>query len=547
MVVLPFLLFFLLYLHVSIGFYYPNAISRIFDRKVKLSALNQDKPRSASTNRDFSNRPRTDSYARNEEKPPFRSGDSVPRYSNPSGSNSERNNPRHARSSVYRGESSRQGSTYSRYQGGQDSESSQRDSLSGQFFPRVPKSEFSKRASFPSQREDSSINGGERSSFDNRRSFSPAASGESSFSSSRKANFDNKPSYLPRNHEREVNTRNPASAGFSSSVANTGQLNRPSQQGQGQQRYQYPTRPSQYRGESSPQGSSYSRFQGQDSESSQRGSLSSQSFPRSPPGLSQSNSNSIPSIPARNEDASPRYKRSTSSAKTAPSRDASSAQRRDQTPPSYPLQLTPKPRKQTDSYSSVSNDASRLSSSVQSPATVHNNRDFNSKEGSRFNNRNEETQNSYQKQTPKSYPPRSVNPPAVSQRHVNAEVTPRFSSRVSSSTSSLQALDNDDLEDKHHFYSKKSFEEIGCNEKMIKTLKTMDIYKPSRIQALAFPNVYDGKTCIIGDQTGSGKTFAYLLPVIQRLDELYQNKTLPRPQERAPYIIIITPTTELAK
>jgi hypothetical protein len=542
MVVLPFLLFFLLYLHVSIGFYYPNVISRICDRKVKLAALNQDKPRSASTNRDFSNRLRTDSYARKEEKPPFRSGDSVPRHSNPSGSNSERNNPRYARSSFYRGESSPQGSSYSRYQGGEDSESSQRGSPSGQPFPRVPKSEFTKRPSFSSQREDSSINGGDRSSFDNRRSFSPASSGESSFSSSRKANFDNTPSHLPRNPEREVNTRNPVSAGFSSSVANTGQLT--SQQGQGQQEYQYPPRPSQYRGESSPQGSSYSRFQGQVSESSQRGFLSGQSFPRSPPGLSQSN---LPSIPARNEDSSPRYKRSTSSSKTAPSRDPSSSQRRDQTPPSYPLQLVPKSQKQTDSYSSVSNDASRLSSSVQSPATNRNNRDFNPKEGARFNNRNEETQNNYQKQTPKSYPPRSINPPAVSQRYANAEITPRFSSRVSSSTSSLQALDIDDLEDKHHFYSKKSFEEIGCNEKMIKALKTMDIYKPSRIQALAFPNVYHGKTCIIGDQTGSGKTFAYLLPVIQRLDELYQNKTLPRPQERAPYIIIITPTTELAK
>jgi hypothetical protein len=545
MAVLPFLLFFLLYLHVSIGFYYPNAISRIFDRKVKLAALNQEKPRSDSTNRDFSNRARANSYARNEEKPPFRSGDSVPRYSNPSGSNSERNNPRYGRSSVHGGQSSPQGSSYSRYQGRQDSESPQRGSLSGQSFPRVPKSDFSKRPSFPSRREDSLSNDGDRSSFDNRRSFSPAASGEGSFSSSRKANFDNKPSHSPRNHERELNTRNPASAGFSSSVANTGQLNRPSQQGQ--QEYQYPPRASQYRGESSPQGSSYSRYQGHVSESSQRGSHSGQSFPRSPPGLSQSNSNSIPSIPARNEDDSPRYKRSTSSAETAPSRDASSSQRRDDTPPSYPLQLVPKSRKQTDSYSSVSDDASRLSSSVQSPATYRNNRDVNSKEGFRINNRIEETQNNYQKQTPKSYPPRSINPPAVSQRHANAEVTPRFSTRASSSTSSLQALDIDDLEDKHHFYSKKSFEEIGCNEKMINTLKTMDIHKPSRIQALAFPNVYDGKTCIIGDQTGSGKTFAYLLPVIQRLDELYQNKTLPRPQERAPYIIIITPTTELAK
>ncbi|CAH2056641.1 unnamed protein product, partial [Thlaspi arvense] len=63
--------------------------------------------------------------------------------------------------------------------------------------------------------------------------------------------------------------------------------------------------------------------------------------------------------------------------------------------------------------------------------------------------------------------------------------------------------------------------------------------------ALAFAPVLERKSCIIGDQSGSGKTLAYLLPVLQRLrqEELQGiDKSLPE----NPRVVILVPTAELA-
>jgi superfamily II DNA/RNA helicase len=39
--------------------------------------------------------------------------------------------------------------------------------------------------------------------------------------------------------------------------------------------------------------------------------------------------------------------------------------------------------------------------------------------------------------------------------------------------------------------------------------------RPSKIQTIAFPHVLDGSSCIIAEQTGAGKTLAYMLPLLQ--------------------------------
>ncbi|KAJ0442424.1 putative RNA helicase [Helianthus annuus] len=68
---------------------------------------------------------------------------------------------------------------------------------------------------------------------------------------------------------------------------------------------------------------------------------------------------------------------------------------------------------------------------------------------------------------------------------------------------------------------------------------------PSHIQAMSFPHVIKGKSCIIADQSGSGKTLAYLLPVIQsiRQDEL---EGLAKSLPQSPRLVILVPTAELA-
>lgn len=97
------------------------------------------------------------------------------------------------------------------------------------------------------------------------------------------------------------------------------------------------------------------------------------------------------------------------------------------------------------------------------------------------------------------------------------------------------------------FYSQKKLKDLGLTEKMISVLTSMQITKPSKVQALSFNTIYSGKNVILGDQTGSGKTLAYFLPLIQRVDAKINCGNLTGPRERSPYIVILTPTTELAE
>lgn len=96
------------------------------------------------------------------------------------------------------------------------------------------------------------------------------------------------------------------------------------------------------------------------------------------------------------------------------------------------------------------------------------------------------------------------------------------------------------------FYSKKDFKDIGLTETMTGVLSSLGLSAPSKIQAISYNTVLTGEHCMIADQTGSGKTLAYLMPTIQRMVELIRNNTIASAQSRSPYIVIITPTTELA-
>ncbi|KAH9782368.1 DEAD-box ATP-dependent RNA helicase 50 [Citrus sinensis] len=95
------------------------------------------------------------------------------------------------------------------------------------------------------------------------------------------------------------------------------------------------------------------------------------------------------------------------------------------------------------------------------------------------------------------------------------------------------------------FFSRKSFKELGCSDYMIESLKRQNFLRPSQIQAMAFPPVVEGKSCILADQSGSGKTLAYLLPVIQRLRQ-EELQGLSKSTSGSPRVVILAPTAELA-
>uniref|UniRef100_A0A0D9VNG2 DEAD-box ATP-dependent RNA helicase 50 n=1 Tax=Leersia perrieri TaxID=77586 RepID=A0A0D9VNG2_9ORYZ len=95
------------------------------------------------------------------------------------------------------------------------------------------------------------------------------------------------------------------------------------------------------------------------------------------------------------------------------------------------------------------------------------------------------------------------------------------------------------------FFSRTSFKEIGCSDEILGALKSFDFPRPSHIQAMAYRHVLEGRSCIIGDQSGSGKTLAYLCPIVQNLRK-EEVQGLHRSSPRNPRVVILTPTAELA-
>ena len=85
-------------------------------------------------------------------------------------------------------------------------------------------------------------------------------------------------------------------------------------------------------------------------------------------------------------------------------------------------------------------------------------------------------------------------------------------------------------------YIMRTFYDLGINTDNIDKLRNMYITKPTKIQEQAIPLILKGKDIIGKAQTGTGKTLAFVLPLIQMLDENIST----------PQVLILTPTRELA-
>ncbi len=81
-----------------------------------------------------------------------------------------------------------------------------------------------------------------------------------------------------------------------------------------------------------------------------------------------------------------------------------------------------------------------------------------------------------------------------------------------------------------------TFEELNLNKALISSLDDLGYIQPTPIQEKAFPIIMSGKDVIGIAQTGTGKTFAYLLPILRQLK--YSEQKHPR-------VLIIVPTREL--
>jgi superfamily II DNA/RNA helicase len=62
------------------------------------------------------------------------------------------------------------------------------------------------------------------------------------------------------------------------------------------------------------------------------------------------------------------------------------------------------------------------------------------------------------------------------------------------------------------------FEGLGTGPFFIERLKTKGITEPTAVQRLVMPKIYSGEKLIFSSPTGTGKTFAYLIPLIEKLE-----------------------------
>lgn len=90
-----------------------------------------------------------------------------------------------------------------------------------------------------------------------------------------------------------------------------------------------------------------------------------------------------------------------------------------------------------------------------------------------------------------------------------------------------------------------TFEELFLPDLMASNVKKAGYSKPTPIQKFAMRNILDGKDLMACSQTGSGKTAAFLLPIMSKLTK---DGDLSNISETtcAPRVLILAPTRELA-
>ena len=81
-----------------------------------------------------------------------------------------------------------------------------------------------------------------------------------------------------------------------------------------------------------------------------------------------------------------------------------------------------------------------------------------------------------------------------------------------------------------------SFEDLNLSKQLLAAVVELGFESPTPIQAEAYSVVLSGKDLVGIAQTGTGKTFAYVLPLLR---DLKFSKDIP------PKVLILVPTREL--
>ncbi|MHA6252552.1 DEAD/DEAH box helicase [Oceanobacillus sp. CAU 1775] len=81
------------------------------------------------------------------------------------------------------------------------------------------------------------------------------------------------------------------------------------------------------------------------------------------------------------------------------------------------------------------------------------------------------------------------------------------------------------------------FIQLGIRKEINHTLQSLRIVAPTPIQELTIPAIFEGKDVVAKAQTGTGKTLAFVLPILEKIDV----------EQADIQALILTPTRELAQ
>jgi ATP-dependent RNA helicase RhlE len=88
------------------------------------------------------------------------------------------------------------------------------------------------------------------------------------------------------------------------------------------------------------------------------------------------------------------------------------------------------------------------------------------------------------------------------------------------------------------------FDSLGLAEPLLRAVAELGYEKPTPVQEQSIPLVLAGRDLMAGAQTGTGKTAAFALPILQRL--LAHASTSASPARHPVRTLVLTPTRELA-
>jgi len=92
-----------------------------------------------------------------------------------------------------------------------------------------------------------------------------------------------------------------------------------------------------------------------------------------------------------------------------------------------------------------------------------------------------------------------------------------------------------------------SFSQFNLDARLMRAIEKSGYTVPTPIQAAAIPVALSGADVIGTAQTGTGKTAAFVLPILQHLLEKEDQQTPETPRRKAHRALIVTPTRELAE